>query len=175
METTEFSIEAVTPLDANAVKSLSDFALKRVLWAIIVINIFFLAAGILFIFTDSVPMGGGFITFAIVFPLLIIILNRVNTRKNNELIVKKGLSSFYRFTAGNVYIESGNADMMQSSGNYTYDMLFSAYETRDYFFVYLNKMNAFVINKSGFIKGTPDDLRGLLSSKFGKKFKSKIR
>lgn len=173
METTEFLIEAVTPLDLKTVKSLSDFSLKRVLLMLIVTDALFLVLGVLCLFVDAVPVGIGSITFAILFPVLLIIITRVSSNKNNELIVKKGLSNFYRFTADNVYIETGNADAMVSSGNYTYDMFLNAYETSDYFFVYLNKLNAYVINKAGFIKGTAEDLRILLTSKYGKKFKQK--
>lgn len=173
METAEILVEAITPLDLKTVKSLSDFSLKRVFWLLIVVAVMFLIIGILFIFIDAVPIGIGLILFAVLFPILMLVVNRASTKKNNELIINKGLSQFFRFSADSLYIETGKADMMQSSGNYTYDMLYKAFEITDYFFIYINKVNAVIINKSSFIKGAPDDLRALLSSKFGNKFKQK--
>ena len=52
-----------------------------------------------------------------------------------------------------------------------YYKIYRAYENKNYFYLYLNKDYAFIIEKSGFIIGNKDEFRNFIKSKFRFKFK----
>ena len=51
-----------------------------------------------------------------------------------------------------------------------YDKLIKAKEVKDYFFLYTDKRHAYVIKKSAFVMGCPEDLSVYLKKTLGKKF-----
>lgn len=51
-----------------------------------------------------------------------------------------------------------------------YDKLIKAKEVKDYFFLYSDRQHAYVIKKSAFVMGCPEDLSVYLKKQLGKKF-----
>ncbi|MCI7805504.1 MAG: YcxB family protein [Oscillospiraceae bacterium] len=51
-----------------------------------------------------------------------------------------------------------------------YDKLIKAKEVKDYFFLYSDKQHAYIIKKSAFVMGCPEDLSVYLKKQLGKKF-----
>jgi hypothetical protein len=66
---------------------------------------------------------------------------------------------------------SEKSDVSEGGGTYKWETFLRAYEDAEYFFLYINKASAFIIAKSGFVSGGPEDLRGLLERKLGKNFR----
>ena len=54
---------------------------------------------------------------------------------------------------------------------FTYDKLDKVRETKKYFIFYPQRYSVFIIGKHEITEGTPEELRNLLKSKLGKKFK----
>ncbi|HOR21335.1 MAG TPA: YcxB family protein [Ruminococcus sp.] len=54
-----------------------------------------------------------------------------------------------------------------------YDKLDKVYETKEYFLLYLRSNTAFIIGKNEICEGSPQALRELLRTKFGKRYKTK--
>lgn len=62
-----------------------------------------------------------------------------------------------------------------AQAQYQYAQFSKAYERKDAFYLYINKRQALIVNKSGFVQGGAEELREILKSKLGRKFKEKKR
>ena len=76
------------------------------------------------------------------------------------------------FQTGHTFIfDEDSLSIMQTgeiaSGSSTaqYSALIKVYETREMFYVYVSPVQAFLLAKKDIVKGTPEELRGLLQSK----------
>lgn len=58
--------------------------------------------------------------------------------------------------------------------DYKYSLLYKTFETDTYFYLYVNKENAFLVSKSAFSLGTPESFASFMKKKCGFKFKTKI-
>jgi hypothetical protein len=58
--------------------------------------------------------------------------------------------------------------------NYAYEKLYRAYETKTYFYIYLNGSSALIIPKNNFDMGTSAELHKLFSLKLQKKFRYSV-
>jgi ABC-type multidrug transport system fused ATPase/permease subunit len=54
-----------------------------------------------------------------------------------------------------------------------YEVLYKAFETDDYFFLYIGPAVAYLLRKADFAPGAPEELRAKLREKLGRKFKEK--
>jgi hypothetical protein len=54
-----------------------------------------------------------------------------------------------------------------------YEALFKAFETDDFFYLFIEPQRAFIVGKSDFSLGQPDELRARLRQALGKKFKER--
>ena len=77
---------------------------------------------------------------------------------------------FYEFNENNMSIKHTGADFNENI-TITYDKLDKVKETKKYFLLYPQRYSVYIIGKHEITEGTPDDLRNLLKSKLGKKFK----
>ncbi len=55
----------------------------------------------------------------------------------------------------------------------TYEALFKAFETDDFFYLFIEPQRAFIVGKSDFSLGQPEELRARLRQALGKKFKER--
>lgn len=60
-----------------------------------------------------------------------------------------------------------------NKGSMGYKMLYKAYESNDFFYLYVNALEAYIVSKDGFTSGTPEQFRSLMVGKMGKKFYNK--
>lgn len=54
-----------------------------------------------------------------------------------------------------------------------YRNLYKVFETKDFFYLYSDKTHAYLLDKSGFTKGTVDEFSNFMKKKFLWRFKSK--
>jgi len=62
---------------------------------------------------------------------------------------------------------SSEGDNMSGTSKLRYKALFKVYETKKDFYIFLTPVVAFLISKTGFISGSPDELKVLLQPKIG--------
>ena len=80
--------------------------------------------------------------------------------------VQKNLVNFYLF-----YEKYFKVKNKMGSFKLRYYKLYKAYENENYFYLYLDKDYAFILEKSGFITGNIDEFQKFIKSKLGFKFK----
>ncbi|MBR3891160.1 MAG: YcxB family protein [Bacilli bacterium] len=61
----------------------------------------------------------------------------------------------------------------QFEDKYSYSELFSAYKTKEYYFLFVNRTQAFIVDLNGFLEGKEEELDDLLKSKLGDRFINK--
>lgn len=80
--------------------------------------------------------------------------------------VQKNLVNFYLF-----YEKYFKIKNKMGSFKLKYHKIYKAYENENFFYLYINKDYAFILEKSGFITGNENDFRKFIKSKLGFKFK----
>jgi hypothetical protein len=51
-----------------------------------------------------------------------------------------------------------------------YEMIYKAFETKDFFYIYINRKQIYIIGKNDFTRSSADDLRELLKARLRKRF-----
>ncbi len=54
---------------------------------------------------------------------------------------------------------------LEKQEKFLYRHIYRAYETNNFFYLYINKDNAFILNKKGFLKGSIEDFKDFISVK----------
>lgn len=58
-----------------------------------------------------------------------------------------------------------------SASDIRYDQLFKVYESKNCFYLYINKLQVFILNKNNFSVGNSDEFSKFIEEKLGKNFK----
>ena len=87
----------------------------------------------------------------------------------NAMLKMKGIENEFLFMDDGVRISSKSEDY-NGEGEIKYAMLYKVYETSDYFFLFQNKNQAFIVDKSTIESGYAGDIRNKLISILQKKY-----
>lgn len=106
----------------------------------------------------------GFITYRIFRPK-----KRVEKELNSDKISDNNINTFSFFDK---HFEINN-----NNGTFTfrYFNLHKIFETKDFFYLYANQENAFILSKDGFTHGTEEDFAGFIKKKCKFKYKAKLK
>lgn len=170
-------VEVKTCLDKTALLKLNRFHLFRKNFLMFPIFIVvFLALGVLmYLFPDAEGEEYLGIVFALLggigLPLFIYATMRfmvwLQTRSSKFISNETQLD--YKFDENVIYNRMQKPGMISTS-EWEWSMCYRAYETKDYFFIYINNMSAHVIPKKDIILGGADEFSNLLQGSI-KKFK----
>ena len=79
------------------------------------------------------------------------------------------------FTFHEDYFTAQTAGMVSSTSNIRYEALYCVYQTRDRFYLYMQQRQSYIIDKTHFTVGKPEDLAALLEKVMpAKKYRSYI-
>jgi len=143
---------------------------KIVYYCILELIILCMAAlSILLVFTsekseDIVFLAVCAVIIAFVVPLFVLLLPSLSVKMSKYVI---GAENLYQFTEDEILIESTlPLSSGQTKANYAY--FHRIYETREMFYLYISKRQAFILKKSDIIEGSVSDLKNLFISKLPK-------
>ena len=107
-------------------------------------------------------------------PLYCIIFPYINASiafKKSPVLFDMGLT----FTFHEDYFTAQSTGMVSSISNIRYEALYRVYQTRDSFYLYLQQRQSYIIDKTHFTVGKPEDLAALLEKAISaKKYRSYI-
>lgn len=143
-----------------------------IIW--MVISIFAIPAFFIKLFTapERISAGIAIYIFAFLFVFLILWIPFVIKRayKKSALLYQNPIHNlFYEEHFSVIY----NSPLCSGENMVRYEGLTGISETKDCFYLYINKIQAYVITKSGITQGTPEQLSAFLSQKVGYKFKKR--
>ena len=111
------------------------------------------------------------VTLFIFYPLLLLLMLKMALFNSKSMI---GVVNTYLFTDSEVIVES---TMPAASGQTRagYAFFYRGYETKEAFYLFITKQQAFILSKADIVGGSPNDLRHLLrrnlpADKFVSKF-----
>ncbi len=176
-------IEFQGKFDENIIKKLNNRTLKRMMWFIGGLSVIIMLLGILGIVcredVQDLFLGVYFIVFGAIFSPLVILLVKVlqNYHVKSFYIMSSETLQAFRFYPDKLEItqikKCGNGEENEFEDNAVakYSCFFKAEETKDAYFLFISRMQTFVIPKNDLKQGTIGDLNDLLSANLGRKFK----
>lgn len=116
--------------------------------------------------TNNVPLGALFLIVLLVFISWRFFYPYFFIRKEaSSKKITNHMTNIYTFF--DKYIKIKNT---QGPFQFSYRKLTKVFETKDTFYLYINKTHSFIVQKSGFLVGTPDDFSGFIKQKVGFKY-----
>ncbi len=133
----------------DAYMSLNRETSKNMLYLVIILEVAIIAVSVLFFVTGQYLYGGVVAALAILYPFLVYYLNVVQLKKSYKMSKDVYETTNYHFEFKektiliNVKFKKGDPMVR----DYDYDKLFKIVENNKYFFLYIARNQAFVVNK----------------------------
>lgn len=173
-------IKASCVYDFKAVKSLTHASIykktkpsKLIIWLLVLV-IILIALSIFCIITADTPEEastfyyscGSFVVCFLVFLYLHFFFPKIQYKRLSQF---KDIENQYLFTDTGISQISTNSNY-DGTSQIDYSMIFKVMETSEYLFVFINKMQAWVVDKSTIENGNVEDIRNLLKGYLGRKY-----
>lgn len=143
---------------------------KRGMPFIVVFNLIILALAILMFVCDDFELGAYFIFIIIIFDLAMVLITLLATRIMNKSykILQESPVEAYTFTDDEVKVETRSAST-SSTSTFKYSVIHSVLLAKNFVALYINKMQALVIDNNGYVSGTREELIELFKTKLDAK------
>ncbi len=172
-------VEFRSKLDGDKSKALNNMAFKKVLWLFALLSLLMIAIGAagIALKEDEADVVSGIVL--IVFGVLITPLGYLLTRilqkrvDKSTVYISSDTEEIYTFDEQYITVTQTKGDEFFATTKAKYSYIHKAYEDKNYYYLYISKMQSHVIDKSSITQGTLDELEALLRSNLGDRFKSK--
>ena len=162
-------VVVVSKLDKKSLKDYLIFSFTHRRWfkffvVILVVAVFFIIATMI---TAFVKNEVGFSTFlplivlAVMFILyygMFVIMVRSASKQNKD---SSNITVKYLFTDAYMFINDVKDDIYKGV-RFQYNKIFSVYENKKYFYIFVDQKRSYILPKDKFTKGSTSDLRDLL-------------
>lgn len=118
---------------------------------------------------DLKSAARGFITLVLACGFIFLTVHSSSKKHMESPVVRQNVNQFL------FYQDCFVNNDINSQSSVRYDMIMDAYETQKYFYLYIEQQRAYIIEKSGFVYNTPDEMRRLLQIKLGCRFHIKAK
>ncbi|MDE6585356.1 MAG: YcxB family protein, partial [Clostridia bacterium] len=153
-------VEFKSKFDASKAKALNNLSLKRMKWLFIIASLLFITVGALGIaFREDeydTVIGICFIVIGVMFSPLVIGLTYVSQRNINKSmsVLSDYTDEIYSFDEENITVtqQKGNVYFAQTKASYNY--IYKILEDKNYYFLYISKMQCHVIDKASLTQGS---------------------
>jgi len=107
-------------------------------------------------------------------PIFIHLFINLTERENikRDVLVRYGAMQTFYFEEDRVRLHQISI-LGEFSDEYFYDELFSVYKSKKYYFVFVTRTRAFIIDKEGFVSGNEKELDEFLTNNLKEKFVNK--
>jgi len=170
------SVRAVTHINQKSVSALTRhiFLSQRavyVLFGVTALAFTVLGAAIWWAMEDAI-LGISVIAAGILIPPALFFVNLLVIKKLAPKTFQVRYRTVQEFSFGSRISVVEKSDVANGKTNaYEWLALLKAVEKEEYFFLFLDAGSAFIIEKSGFSLGAPDEFRTMLRERIGDKFK----
>lgn len=171
----QLMIKCKTEVKEGLIMQFNMYSARRKLWFPFAAFAFLLIIGIVCCFDEQLGIVAGIIIICIgaVLPLVywIGIIFLVKKSVTNSSLLKSQMTQNFTFD-DKIYINESSKFVKANDMEFAWEMLFKAIEVDNSFYLYINKVQAFIIDKSGFSEGSPSDLHAILAERLpAKRFK----
>lgn len=173
-------IEFQTKLSKKEVIALNKFHLNKKMWIpSVVFSVLFLCLGVsMFLTAEDTSEQVAAIVFAVIFgvgfvPLCYLVIRiMVHFQLKTSKIISEDNLIHFTVTEDTLRIDNEKKDI-QSITTMNWSLVYKAYQTKDYFFIYISNMQSYVLPICDLVSGSAEEFGELLRMKLGKQFKVK--
>ncbi|NCA93458.1 YcxB family protein [bacterium] len=170
-------IENSTKMGIEEITALNKLTVRGFWYIILLLGIIMLLSLPIGIMTGDYTFFIAMVIAFLLFGLIIIYSIKAAPNKYLKSFGMAGGDAFnnYKFREEFLEIAALKNEEIKGWSKIYYHELFKVTETDKYFFIYISIGQAHVLDKRGFLSGTPQDLAMLLQQKLGNKFGYKYR
>lgn len=170
-------VEFRSKLNSDKSRALSKNAFKKLIWLYVVLTVLLIAIGIVGVTlgedTSDFAFGVGMIVLGIIVTPLGYVLTVVLQKSNDKstAYISEETEEVYTLDEQFITLTQTRGDVFTSSMKARYSIIYKAYEDSGYFYLYISRLQSYVIDKSSITKGTIAEATTLLKANLGDRFK----
>lgn len=144
------------------------YSRQKVTFIILIVSIVvILLCGIFMLLVGDYSDAALYLTLSVIFTIFCVFLPSIQTKKifKSDSILKENIKNTFEFYADRIQVSN-----KKSNSTLEYKDLYKVYEVKDAFYIYLNRVQVFIVSKDCFEIGDTEKLRTLLMEKFDKNY-----
>ena len=155
--------------DIKAFKAFQNYSLKKVFVLAYICTIILVGIGIYFVFTARHYMI--YFIAGIMLPICMHLFSRIHEIDaiNRNIYLRDTTMQIFTFNEEDIEFEQ-ISKIDTFNDRYEYKQLLSAVKYKKYYFLYVNRAQAFIVKSEDYVNGTEEELDELFKNVFGKKF-----
>lgn len=172
-------VEFRSKLNSGKSRALNNNMFKKLLWLYVLLTVLLIAAGVVGIVfkedSSDFASGVGLIVFGVLITPLGYLLTLFLQKRNDKAAtyISDDTEEVYLFDEQFITLTQTRGDVFTSTLKARYSYIYKASEDKNYFYLYISKMQSHVIDKSSLTQGTLGEAAALLKTNLGDRFKSK--
>lgn len=172
-------VEFRSRLDSRKSQALNKRSFLKLLWLLLLLSAVFIVigvCGVVFQEDDADFVGGvTFIVIGVLFTPIVYILSRIFQKSvdKSTTFISENTEEIYTFDEQYVTATQIQGDVFTATLKAKYSYIYKASEDKDYYYLFISKMQSHVIEKASITQGTLEEMQTLLKTNLGSKFKSK--
>lgn len=172
-------VEFRTKLDSSKTTAINKNTFKRLWFVFVSVSLVFICLGIVGFVTkeDSEDLYYAIfcIVFGVLFTPLVWLITGVLQKSINKsaAYISDNTEEVYTFDDDKITVTQKKTDEFSAVTEAKYSYLYKVSENKDYYFLFISKVQCHVIDKKSLTVGSLAELNSLLSSRLGDKFKHK--
>ncbi len=172
-------VEFKSKLDSSKTTALNNRTFKKLLWFYALLSLILIVMGVLCVVlkedNSDFASGIGLIVFGVLITPIGYLLTRVLQKRldKSTVFISPDTEEVYTFDEQYITVTQTKGDVFFATTKAKYSYIYKAYEDKNYYYLYISKIQSHVIDKSSITQGTLDELHTLLITNLGSKFKSK--
>ena len=164
--------ETVLTID-NVTKFQNKFARNSNIFTL-VMCVIVVACGIVEIVLKDYWFGAFCMVFGFAFFPIIILMQRIATKKNIQRMMLDGMINKYEFGQDNFTVITDKGGQKIGESIVTYNDVIKVAEYDDSFYIFISSRQAFIVDKKGFTEGSSAELSVLFATRLGNAYRVKL-
>ena len=172
-------VEFRTMLDSSKTTAVNKNTFKRLWWVFVLVSLAFICFGIIGFITKEDSEDLYYAIFCTVFSVLFtpsvwLVTGFLQKSINKSAsYISDNTEEVYTFDDDKITVTQKKSDEFSAVTEARYSYLYKVIENKDYYFLYISKMQCHVIDKKSLTAGSLSELNALLTARLGEKFKHK--
>lgn len=172
-------VEFRSKLDSSKSRALNNNMFKKLLWLYALCTVLLIILGVVIIVfredDSDFAAGIGLIVLGVLITPLCYLLTRFIQKRidKSATYISDNTEEIYIFDEQYITLTQTMGDVFTSTLKARYSYIYKAREDKNYFYLYISKMQSHVIDKSSISQGTLEEATALLKTNLGYKFNSK--
>ncbi len=166
-------VEVKTILNQNLIKKFNADQAKSKVWFVFALTAIFFALGIVCFFVKVIDnfYGVFLIIVGLLLPVIYFLTVRIlmNRTLKSSPILKNETTQVWRFLDDKIIFNESGKYVEARDTQFSYEAIHKVEENETAFYIYVSKMQAYIIDAKGFNMGSRHDLHRLLLDKVGSK------